>query len=442
MEILFYHRPDDPWSHLLLQVVPRLLTAYDITLRCITVPLPPREYYPRPDLVGRHAIHDARDLVRHYVLKFDSNGHPPCTKLSELASRKLLGAEQDTREYLALARRLGDALFAGADDLVRTLCESAMPVIEAKAMLAAHQQQQLEGGHYNSAMISFQDNWYWGLDRLLHLEHDLLAAGRRRPNASVGVLCKRPHNEVIYDDLDVDSPSSTSLPIEIDFFCSFRSPYAYLAAQRCFDLQQRYPVRIRPRLILPMKMAGFTIPAIKASYFRADPAREALRHGLRFGNFCDPFGIGLERAMALVEPARQAGRLEPYLLSVMQGVWADGIDTATDAGLSHLVERAGLDWSSLRQCLTDQSWRAWASDNRAELEQLGQYAAPTWRLGRWVTWGQDRLWMIEREIAARIARISSACKTGHATAQYRISSHHPTTWTLPDQNGGTPATSL
>jgi 2-hydroxychromene-2-carboxylate isomerase len=153
-----------------------------------------------------------------------------------------------------------------------------------------------------------------------------------------------------------------------------------------------------------MKMSGFAIPEIKAAYFRVDPAREALRHGLRFGNFCDPFGAGLERAMALVEPAREAGRLEPYLLSVMQGVWADGIDTATDAGLRHLAERAGLNWAAMQPRLADEAWRAWAADNRAELERLGQYAAPTWRLGNWVTWGQDRLWMIEREIEARLAR--------------------------------------
>jgi 2-hydroxychromene-2-carboxylate isomerase len=218
----------------------------------------------------------------------------------------------------------------------------------------------------------------------------------------VGLLRRRPRGEAAGRDAGADT--KRALPLEIDFFCSFRSPYAYLAAERCFDLQRRYPVRIRPRLILPMKMAGFTIPAIKAAYFRVDPAREALRHGLRFGNFCDPFGTGLERAMALVEFARKASRLEPYLLSVMQGVWADGIDTATDAGLRQLVERAGLDWTALRQHLADESWRGWAAENRAELERLGQYAAPTYRLGDWVTWGQDRLWMIECEIEALLVR--------------------------------------
>lgn len=398
VELKFHHRADDPWSHLLLQVLPRLVAVYDVTLRCITMPLPPREHFPRPDLVARHALRDAHDLARHCDLEFASNDEPPPDDLTALASRRLLVVEHDAFEYLALARQLGDALFAGDTALVLTLCQGALLENEACMLLADHQQQQLDAGHYNSGMISFGNNWYWGVDRLTHLEHDLLAAGRRRQIASVGVLRRRPVQELAF----CNAAASTKRPLEIDFFCSFRSPYAYLAAERCFDLQRRYPVRIRPRLILPMKMSGFTIPAIKAAYFRIDPAREALRHGLRFGNFCDPFGAGLERAMALVEPAREAGRLEPYLLSVMQGVWADGIDTATDAGLRHLVERAGLDWPAMCPHLAHESWRAWAADNRTELEKLGQYAAPTWRLGDWVTWGQDRLWMIEREIEARL----------------------------------------
>ena len=398
MELHFHHRPDDPWSHLLLQVLPRLLETYDVALTCTTLPLPPREHFPRPELVARHALRDARDLARHCALRMDTSGRPPAPELAALASRRLLAAEHDAAGYLLLAQQLGDALFAEDEARLRTLCEGAWPEERALPALAAHQKQQLARGHYLGGMLAFGNTWYWGVDRLAHLEHDLLIAGRRRPGASVGVLQRRALRDVPPAPGAVDA----ALPLQIDFFCTFRSPYAYLAAARTFALQQRYPVRIRPRLVLPMKMAGYTIPEIKATYFRLDPAREALRHGLRFGNFCDPYGPGLERAMALVEPAAAAGRLEPYLLSVMQGVWADGIDTATDQGLGLLVERAGLDWPGLRPHLADEGWRTWATDNRAELERLGQYAAPTFRLGDWVTWGQDRLWMLEREIEARL----------------------------------------
>jgi hypothetical protein len=60
------------------------------------------------------------------------------------------------------------------------------------------------------------------------------------------------------------------------------------------------------------------------------------RHALC--NFRASFGVGLERAMLLADAAEAAGCLERYILSVMQGVWADGIDTATDAGLGTLSQ--------------------------------------------------------------------------------------------------------
>ena len=151
-----------------------------------------------------------------------------------------------------------------------------------------------------------------------------------------------------------------------------------------------------------MKMAGFDIPERKSAYFRLDPAREALRHGVRFGNFCDPFGAGLERAMAAAQIAERAGRLEPYIISVMAGVWADGIDTGSDEGLRTLIERAGLDWAEVIPALTDGGWREQATRNREELAALGQYAAPTYRLGDWVTWGQDRIWLLEERIRAAL----------------------------------------
>lgn len=394
-----WHRVDDPWSHLLLQVLPGLLATYDVALECITLPMPPLDYAPRPDLLARHALRDALNLCEHLDLGFECNGALPDPSLAALATRRLL-AVSDAAAYVPLALKLGAALFAGRADELRALCASGPSIAPAEAttMLAANQQRQCREGHYNTAMLSFGEAWYWGVDRLHHLEHDLVVAGRRRPNASVGVLRRRPS----------PPPPVAAGALTIDFYCSFRSPYTYLAGERVFALAQRWPVTIRPKLILPMKMAGFVIPELKARYFRFDPAREALRHGMRFGNFCDPFGEGLERAMALVEGAKRAGRLEAYILSLMQGVWADGIDTASDDGLRLLVERAGLDWAALCPALADDRWCGWATQHRAELEALGQYAAPTFAMDSYITWGQDRLWVLEREISRRLGSIAAA----------------------------------
>lgn len=397
MTLRFWHRVDDPWSHLLLQVLPRLLATYEVTLDCVTLPLPLPEFAPRPDLLDRHALRDCRNLREHLDLAFESNGAVPDAAEAMLANQRLL-AVTDPAEFLPLATALGNALFAGRTEELRALCavRPSLDAEEAARRLARNQQEQLAAGHFNTAMLSFGGAWYWGVDRLHHLEHDLLVAGRRRPNASVGLVQRRPQPGV---------QPAPGRRLTLDFYCSFRSPYTYLAGERVFALARRWPVEVRPKLIMPMKMAGFPVPELKSHYFRVDPAREALRHGMRFGNFHDPFGPGLERAMALVEGAARAGRLEAYVLSVMQGVWADGVDTASDAGLRLLAERAGLDWAALRPALADEGWRDWARRHRAELDAHGQYAAPTFALGDYVTWGQDRVWVLEREIERRLGEV-------------------------------------
>ena len=73
----FYHRPDDPWSHLLLQVLPRLMQSYHVEIECVTVPFPDVVHAPRPQLLARHALRDARDLAAYYQVEFESNGALP-----------------------------------------------------------------------------------------------------------------------------------------------------------------------------------------------------------------------------------------------------------------------------------------------------------------------------------------------------------------------------
>jgi len=399
----FYHRVDDPWSHLLLQVLPRLQTTYDVNIECFTVPVAPPEYSPRADMLDCHALRDAQDLCRYFELHFSTNGLAPSKAAAALAARCLLSVA-DSSLYLDLAQSLGEALFTADDARLNSICRMS-PMIsseEALDQLERNQQRLLREDHFHGGMIGFGANWYWGVDRLSHLEHDLLVGGHRRTNTSVGLLTHREESSSPSLHIDTGAPL-----LEIDFYCTFRSPYAYLAAPRVFALEQRYPVRVRPRLMLPMKMAGFVIPESKSRYFRFDPAREALRLGMPFGNFYDPYGRGLERAMALADLAADEGQLASYILSVTRGVWAEGLDLASDEGLRVCVERAGLDWQVAASRVDDQTWRIWADRHRAELAGLGQYAAPTLRLGGYVTWGQDRLPLLEREIRRRLAEATA-----------------------------------
>lgn len=395
-----FHRPDDPWSYLLLQCLPRLLAQYDVQLRFVTVPLPGPDFAPRPQALMANALRDAVDLCRHIALDFPQAPRAPDPAHAALAARILL-ARRDSVGYLDTALVLGQAMFGPPDTAARVLASAEKTIAlpcedETATTLAANSAAQKAMGHYHSAMVHFEGGWYWGVDRLYHLENVLINRGFRRGIGVPGIL---PHRaEPVLPALALKREP------ELRFYCSFRSPYAYLAAARTFALARRYQLRISPRLIIPMKMAGFAIPKIKADYFRTDCAREGLRHGVEFGHFTDPFGPGLRRAMALYPLAKAEGVAEPYILSVMRGVWVEGRDLADDTDLAILAARAGLEPESAIALADPEADLAWADRHRAELAEHDQYAAPVFVIGDYMTWGQDRLWMLEAVLQQALGR--------------------------------------
>jgi 2-hydroxychromene-2-carboxylate isomerase len=142
------------------------------------------------------------------------------------------------------------------------------------------------------------------------------------------------------------------------------------------------------------------VPAAKRRYIAFDAAREARLHGIAFGRINDPVGRPTERGLALMPLAEREGRAPQFLLSFMQGVWAEGIDAGTDRGLRTLAERAGLAWTDARAALEDDAWRRTAEANRAEMFALGLWGVPSFRVRDTVVWGQDRLWAV-RDVLRR-----------------------------------------
>ena len=91
----------------------------------------------------------------------------------------------------------------------------------------------------------------------------------------------------------------------------------------------------------------------------------------------------------------------------MRAAFAEGVDTGSDRGLRHVVERAGLAWDEARTQLDREGWRDALEQNREQLFALGLWGVPSFRIiGKagmpdYSTWGQDRLWRIEAELRAR-----------------------------------------
>lgn len=249
-------------------------------------------------------------------------------------------------------------------------------------------------GHYLGATFFFEGEWYWGIDRLHYLEQRLidngLATGSRGPLLPPPALQWQPR------------PAGARVP-QLHFFCSLRSPYTYLAAARARQLAAHYGAELQLRFVLPMVMRGLPLPSEKRLYILHDAKREAERLGLPFGCIVDPVGSATERGLALLHHAVALGKGPALLESFLQAVFAEGIDGASRRGLERIAQRAGLSRAEMTTALADGSWRARADANRHELQSLGLWGVPCFRVDdRPALWGQDRLWMVEQDLLASL----------------------------------------
>lgn len=384
-EVHYFHQVDDPYSALVVQCLQRLTTQYAIALTPHVVGTPPDSAAPERDKLIAYSRRDAALLAQRHGLDFTDHQRQPTSRSVAHATQVLAAAVAEGRfvdDAVAVSQRLW-SIDTTLDDAVLS-----NPDAVAAHMAESHALRQ-RWGHYLGATFYYGGEWYWGIDRLYHLEQRLRDVGALRGHAS-GYL--------FAPSVDLSSPVPISAPPPIEFFVSLRSPYSAIVTPRVFELGRLTGAEVRIRYVLPMVMRGLPVPLEKRQYIGQDAAREAFARGIPFGRVNDPIGRPTERGMALIPLAQQLGCAEAYLRSFMHGVWAEGIDAGSDRGLRKIAERAGLDWNAVQLALKDERWRGIAEKNREEMFSLGLWGVPSFRVGDLAVWGQDRLWAVQAEI--------------------------------------------
>lgn len=400
---------DDPYSYLLLQLLPRVCAHFDVTLRLEWLAGSEAATVPEPEKLAAYARMDAQRLARFHELDFPADPAPPAPDVvAGITGQLLAAATLPVAEQLTLARQLLATLWHGQHGKLATLAARfpALPDTRAAAALAASRARLTAAGHYLPGMLHYAGEWYWGVDRLPHLAGRLQALGVAR--VAHGFVLNESAPQMDADFLVNDYRQLArlrALNLRLDFYFSFRSPYSYLALARVFALADHYGLDLRIRPVLPMVMRGLPVPREKRLYILLDAAREAGRLGTPFGRVCDPVGAGVERCMALFTVARAAGREREFLLAVARGIWAEGADVSRDDVLGRYCATAGLPLTAtkLADALADEGWRAMAEGNRQALGDLGLWGVPVLHLqlpdGDCRCWGQDRLWALEAALA-------------------------------------------
>ena len=246
-------------------------------------------------------------------------------------------------------------------------------------------------GHYLGGTLYYGGEWYWGLDRLHYLETRLTQLGVRKGGTG-GPIYEPPTTPV----------SSGNTGAELHWYLSFRSPYTAIVRDRVKALADTYGAELKLRFVLPMVMRGLPVPPNKKKYIPFDTAREARRLGVPFGRIMDPVGRPVELGYSLLPWARKQGRGYEFVNAFLSCVWSEGIYARSHKGLQKIVERAGLNWSEAQDIAGNEGWRAEAEANRLEMMERGIWGVPSFRVGDTVTWGQDRLWVIEHALQKQI----------------------------------------
>lgn len=388
----YFHQVDDPYSALLATCLPALLQRYDVQLVAHVVGPPSDAVAPDRDRLVAYSRKDAQMLAEHHGLAFRDPGAQPTAAALQRATRQLVAAAEQGR-FIETAGPLAAAMWDGAakgDPGGVSMPEQPEASEEqVRAHLEGANTLRRRLGHYLGATLYYAGEWYWGIDRLHHLEQRLQDLGAQR-HAIAGFLFA-PES-----DLGAPAPRADAPPI--DFFFSLRSPYSAIVAPRVFELGRQTGAPVRLRYVLPMVMRGLPVPREKRMYISLDAAREAhLRH-TPFGRINDPVGRPVERGLSLMPLAERLGKGPSYVLSFMHGVWAEGIDAGSDRGLRRIAERAGLRWDDALAAMQDPAWRQTAEANRVEMLSLGLWGVPTFRVRDTAVWGQDRLWAVQRAL--------------------------------------------
>ncbi len=396
----YFHQVEDGYSHLAAQVLQQLCHRYDIELVCHLVRGPEGRNVAEPELLLQLSRYDAFHVAPEYGLQFPEHPQPLDPSLVELATAVL--AAQDSESFIECAAHVGDALWSGDRERLQGLADSLGSASESEreARLVSGTARRTELRHYSGAMFYYGKEWYWGVDRLYHLEQRLAGLGADR-EAGEQLLVPRPALAA--------GPLRDNGSLTLEVYPSLRSPYTSIVFDRAVQLAEDTGVKLVVRPVLPMVMRGVPATREKGLYIFSDTVREAREAGVPYGNFYDPIGNPVRRCYSLYPWACRQGRGNALLSSFLSAAFAQGVNTNSNRGLRKVVAAAGLDWNEARQHLGESGWEDLLEENRLAMYQAGLWGVPSFRLldeqGEQLLalWGQDRLWLFSREIQRQLA---------------------------------------
>lgn len=393
----YFHQLDDPYSHLTAQVLARLAARYDIKIVPHLIRASGGEHQPELQKLATWARRDVELVAPHYGLNFPAcAGVVPDSKSQQAAAAVLAG--MSLAEFIENIEQISQSNWQGQSIEQDHLSDS-----EVGQKLDQGSVRLAELQHYSGATFYYGGEWYWGVDRLFHLEQRLRDRGAcHAPNEPY--IVSRPEIDVS----DVDGKNVDASNLELHFYPSLNSPYTSIIYDKTIEMAEVCNINLHHKPVLPMIMRGVPAPVAKGKYIFFDTKREADFFNVPFGKHVTPIGEPTRQAYSLLPWAKSLGKDTELFSTLMRYAFAEGKGLHKKKNIRRAVEEVGLDWKEAQEHLGGEAWKPWVEKHQDEMVQgMGLWGVPSYRLcgpesePDLEVWGQDRLWLVAAEIRRR-----------------------------------------
>ena len=396
-EVLYFHKVDDPYSHLTIQCLEQLKSSYEITLKFILVGEENLDAVHEPSLYNIYCLQDVKRIAPFYNIDFQANEYP-AKELVDMANSILTAVQPE--DFIEISTKISSALWQGDAATLDALSSSYFATkAEVKENLIQGNKIRDDKGYYFGSAFYYEKELYWGVDRLPHLEERLADLG-----------AKKLHKNQNICSLELNAPKNlqSDQKLNLYYYPSLNSPYTFVSTKRVRQMREDCPVNLITKPVLPMLMRMMTIPGFKAKYIISDAAREGRRHNHEMKSIYSPIGKPARKSYSLFPIIDEAGKGFEYIEALLKASFQDGINIGDESFLEKLVTDLGNDWQIIIKDLNTKRWKKIINDNVEDMYAGNCWGVPSFKItdqdggNPFYVWGQDRMWLLQEEIFKRL----------------------------------------
>ena len=396
-EVLYFHKVDDPYSHLTIQYIEKLKSSFDIILTPVLVGEEDPKSIHEPSLYSVYCLEDAKRIAPFYGIELSADSYPKNDLIDKANS--ILSVVED-KDFSEVGSIVSDALWHDNETALDELAKkynATEDVVKTKIELG--NKLRNDKGYYFGSAFYYEKELYWSVDRIHHLEDRLTELGIKKE------LINEP---ICAPEITAPSILRSNRSVQLSYYPSLNSPYTYISAKRVRELREDYPINLITKPVLPMLMRNMTIPAFKGKYIISDAAREGRKNDYAMGKIYSPIGKPARRAYSLFPIVDEAGKGFEYIDDLLYASFHEGINIGEEDYLKSLIDKLELNWSEIKKSLGTKQWKKVLDDNLKDMYEGNCWGVPSFKItdsdgsNPYYVWGQDRMWLLKEEINKRL----------------------------------------